>query len=472
MSMGDIQDILEFAETLIHRKTATYCSELQRQILLTALQEERKTYDQLAKECGYSPKYVKQDVAPKLWQLLSHILETKVTKANVRAALEQAMRRIPADLDVIYPGLSHQAQPGISAQALSAESPPANLAQIKATILLVDDQPQNLRLLSELLEEQGYDVQQAINGKVALQAISHNRPDLILLDIYMPEMDGYSVCQQIKANPTTQDIPVIFISALDEAWDKVKAFSAGGNDYITKPFKVVEVLARVENQLGIQQLQQVLKNKNSQLQQAIHELQRLAAIDELTQVANRRRFDTYLLNCWENAIEQQQQLSLMFVQIDNFSLYHETTDLQAGDRALRHLAHLIQEATAEGAENLVCRYGTLTFAVIIPRPDIASRDTSPLELTQQRPTAQDTTQTDTTQTDTTEHDTYIQKLAKTVLQRAHKISTPTDSIITLSIGIATARPSATSKLEDFLIAGDRNLQKANSQGGNCIIASP
>ncbi|MEL6854044.1 MAG: response regulator [Cyanobacteria bacterium J06607_13] len=449
--MGDIHDILEFAETLIHRKTATYCSELQRQILLTALHEERKTYDQLAKECGYSPKYVKQDVAPKLWQLLSQVLDTKVTKANARAALAQAMRRIPDDLSIIFPALAPQAQRGFVGQASAL--PTADLSQIKATVLLVDDQPQNLRLLSELLEEQGYDVQQAISGQVALQAISHNRPDLILLDIYMPDMDGYSVCQQIRANPTTEDIPIIFISALDEVWDKVKAFSAGGNDYITKPFKVVEVLARVENQLRIQQLQSVLKNKNSQLQQAIHELQRLAAIDELTQVANRRRFDVYLLNCWKNAIAHRQRLSLMFVQLNNFSQYHKTTDLQAGDRALKQLAQLIQQTTAGAAENLVCRYGTLAFAIIVPRPDAAS---------------------DPGQTyadEATAADTHLQQLAQTLLRQTDKISTPTDRNITLSIGIVTTQPTPASKLEDFLTAGDRNLQKANSQQGNCIVAS-
>ncbi|MEL6606280.1 MAG: response regulator [Cyanobacteria bacterium J06614_10] len=451
--MSDIRDILEFAETLIYRKTATYCSELQRQILLTALHEERKTYDQLAKECGYSPKYVKQDVAPKLWQLLSQVLDTKVTKANARAALAQAMRRIPEDLNIIFPALAPQAQPGLVGQASAPASPTADLSQIKATVLLVDDQPQNLRLLSELLEEQGYDVQQAINGQVALQAISHNKPDLILLDIYMPDMDGYSVCQQIRASPTTGDIPIIFISALDEAWDKVKAFSAGGNDYITKPFKVVEVLARVENQLRIQQLQSVLKNKNSQLQQAIHELQRLAAIDELTQVANRRRFDVYLLNCWKNAIAHRQRLSLMFVQLNNFSQYHKTTDLQAGDRALKQLAQLIQQTTAGAAENLVCRYGTLTFAVIIPRPDAAS---------------------DPSQTYADEAaaaNTHLQQLAQTLLSHTGIISTPTDRDVTLSIGIVTTQPTPASKLEDFLTAGDRNLQKANSHSGNYIVAS-
>ncbi|NEP84343.1 MAG: response regulator [Okeania sp. SIO3B3] len=149
----------------------------------------------------------------------------------------------------------------------------------KGNILLVDDQPENLKLLSDLLEEQGYEVQQAINGVIALQAVAAGSPDVILLDIHMPELDGYTVCQKLKAHPQTQDIPVIFVSALDETWDKVKAFSVGGSDYITKPFKTVEVLARVENQLKVRHLQlkvksleQQLEEKNQQLQQLLQKL--------------------------------------------------------------------------------------------------------------------------------------------------------------------------------------------------------
>ena len=98
----------------------------------------------------------------------------------------------------------------------------------------------------------------------------------------MPELDGYTVCQKIKTNPQTQDIPVIFVSAFDRAWDKVKAFSLGGSDYITKPFKTVEVLARVENQLKVRRLQQELQEKNRQLQQALQKLEKITAQSELT----------------------------------------------------------------------------------------------------------------------------------------------------------------------------------------------
>src|SRR5919199_3073156 len=117
-------------------------------------------------------------------------------------------------------------------------------------ILVVDDTPNNLRLLATMLTEQGYEVRSVINGPMALMAAQAAPPDLILLDINMPQMSGYQVCQHLKAVEQTRDIPVIFISALTEALDKVKAFGVGGVDYITKPFQLEEVLARVENQLA------------------------------------------------------------------------------------------------------------------------------------------------------------------------------------------------------------------------------
>jgi PleD family two-component response regulator len=260
--MSNFEELLLFAEQSIHNQTGGYLSDLQRMILMSTLKEGRKTYDELAEECGYSAKYVKQDVAPKLWQLLSKTFDQKISKSNIKPVLEQQLFHQPA---VVEPPLSLDSS---SVTPSSAE---------KGTILLVDDQPQNLKLLSDLLEEQGYEVQQAINGVVALEAITMALPDVILLDIHMPELDGYTVCQRLKANSQTQDIPVIFVSAFDEAWDKVKAFSVGGSDYITKPFKTVEVMARVENQLKVRRLQQELKETNRQLEEALRNLEKISS---------------------------------------------------------------------------------------------------------------------------------------------------------------------------------------------------
>jgi signal transduction histidine kinase len=142
----------------------------------------------------------------------------------------------------------------------------------KINILVVDDTPDNLRLLSAMLTAQGFEVRKALNGKMALTACQMVLPDVILLDINMPGMDGYQVCQQLKADDKTREIPVIFISALDDVVDKVKAFDVGGVDYIAKPFHGAEVVLRIENQINLRLLQVKLQEKNFLLQQALDNL--------------------------------------------------------------------------------------------------------------------------------------------------------------------------------------------------------
>ncbi|MBD2728097.1 response regulator [Nostoc sp. FACHB-892] len=146
---------------------------------------------------------------------------------------------------------------------------PLNLP--KADILVIDDTPENLNLLSAMLTEQGYKVRSVTKGSTGLRGANAVPPDLILLDVNMPEMNGYEVCQQLKASDRTREIPVIFISALGDVLDKVKAFAVGGVDYITKPFQLEEVLARIENHLTIWKLQQQLQAQNERLQQEISE---------------------------------------------------------------------------------------------------------------------------------------------------------------------------------------------------------
>jgi two-component system, sensor histidine kinase and response regulator len=171
-------------------------------------------------------------------------------------------------------------------------------------ILLVDDTPDNLRLLSAMLTDQAYDVRSVKSGSAALMVAQAEPPDLILLDINMPGLNGYEVCQRLKAEAATADIPIIFISALNEVFDKVKAFSVGGVDYISKPFQVGEVLARVENHLNRRRLQRQLQERHQQLQERNHQLQVTEAelrralaheqalsqqIEELAAIAERHR---------------------------------------------------------------------------------------------------------------------------------------------------------------------------------------
>ncbi len=153
----------------------------------------------------------------------------------------------------------------------------------KANILVVDDTPDNIRLLSTILTNQGYEVRKALNGKSALTTIQKFPPDLILLDVMMPEMNGYEVCQHLKSLPDLCNIPVIFLSALDDPSDKVKAFESGGVDYITKPFQDREILARVSNHLVIQDQQNKLKQCIERLQIEVEERKRTQLALQISQ---------------------------------------------------------------------------------------------------------------------------------------------------------------------------------------------
>lgn len=164
-------------------------------------------------------------------------------------------------------------------------------------ILIVDDKPDNLRLLSAMLSDRGYDIRAVMRGSAALMGAQAQPPDLILLDINMPEMNGYEVCQHLKQNQLTQNIPVIFISALNEVLDKVKAFTFGGVDYITKPFQEEEVFARIETQLSLRRMQLALQAQNDRLQQVEADLRRALEqeralnqrIEEMTAIEERHR---------------------------------------------------------------------------------------------------------------------------------------------------------------------------------------
>ncbi len=161
-------------------------------------------------------------------------------------------------------------------------------------IIIIDDTPANLHVLSTLLKENGYLVRAFPSGKLALKFIEKFSPSLILLDIQMPNMDGYEVCQHLKANELTCDIPVIFISALDEVMDKLKAFTVGGVDYIMKPFQAEEVLARISTHLELSRLQKLLKQENyMQAQQLAEQNRQLQRVNQELEKANQELNEKY-----------------------------------------------------------------------------------------------------------------------------------------------------------------------------------
>ena len=256
----------------------------------------------------------------------------------------------------------------------------------KADILIVDDKPENLRLLATMLNKQGYEIRTAINGKLCLRAAKAIVPDLILLDINMPDLNGYQVCQQLRKATPTQNVPIIFLSALSEPLDKVKAFQSGGNDYVSKPFQIEEVCIRIANQLKISSLQkqleaqkQELEWQNSRLETEIQsriaaetqllqinqQLQVLATKDSLTQLANRHLFDRFLSQEWRRMSREKLPLSLILGDVDYFKRYNDRFGHQKGDRCLQQVARAISDVVKRPAD-LVARYGGEEFAIILP----------------------------------------------------------------------------------------------------------
>jgi len=327
-------------------------------------------------------------------------------------------------------------------------------SQPKADILVVDDKPDNLRLLSTMLSDRGYKVRKVISGELALKACQTRPPDLILLDINMPNMNGYIVCEKLKSSETTQDIPVIFISALDDVVDKVEAFSKGGADYITKPFEIQEVLARVKNQLTIRQLQKQLQEQNAllseeikerqraeaELQKANQELHRLATLDGLTQVANRRRFDDYLNLEWRRLQREQSPLSLILCDVDHFKLYNDTYGHLSGDFCLQEVAKAISNALKRPAD-VVARYGGEEFAIILPNTTIEGA-IHVAELIQQN----------------------IQQL--NILHSTSTVS----KYVTISQGISCVIPHQNLTPHHLIDVTDEALYAAKAKGRNCIYS--
>lgn len=266
-----------------------------------------------------------------------------------------------------------------------------------ASILIIDDVPDNLRLLSEMLRQQNFQVRKATSGIMALNTINELPPDLILLDIQMPGMDGYEVCRRLKNDDNTKLIPIIFLSALNESVDKVKAFSLGAVDYIAKPFDLEEVLARVNNQLQLQALRRTLEKRNQSLKKAMEDLERaynessnlrtrlenanhelkmanrkleaLATIDGLTQIANRRRFDDYFEQKWQECLQMQQPITLLLGDIDFFKPYNDHYGHRMGDRCLCQVAQTIENTVLQ-PNDLAARYGGEEFGVVLPHTGI------------------------------------------------------------------------------------------------------
>lgn len=224
----------------------------------------------------------------------------------------------------------------------------------KASVLIVDDTPANIQVLAEALTSD-YRVRVASQGSKALEiARSADPPDLILLDVMMPEIDGYQVCQQLKADENTSSIPVIFVTAKSGLEDEAHGLNLGAVDYINKPFQLPVVRARVKTHINLKLKTDLLEN--------------LAQIDGLTHIPNRRRFDQVFAQEWARMAREKQPLALAMIDVDYFKAYNDHYGHGAGDDCLRQVAAALQRSLNRPAD-LVARYGGEEFVLLLPNTD-------------------------------------------------------------------------------------------------------
>jgi len=298
--------------------------------------------------------------------------------------------------------------------------------QQKQTILIVDDSPENITVLGALLR-MDYSVRVATNGEKALKIVeSDNPPDLILLDVMMPGMDGYEVCRRLKADLCTQNIPVIFITAKTSEEDEVKGFNMGAVDYITKPFSPVVIKARVRTHAELKRYRDFLVNTSY--------------CDGLTAIANRRRFDEYYAVLWNLSIREELALSLIMIDIDNFKQYNDNYGHQAGDTCLVRIAQKLSESLKRKTD-LVARYGGEEFVCVLPNTGIEGAIKVAEEF----------------------------RTGILSLQIPHAYSSAS-SYVTISQGVANISSTKDSSPEVLIMAADNALYKAKESGRNRIKA--
>src|SRR4051812_34444035 len=231
-------------------------------------------------------------------------------------------------------------------------------------ILVVDDHEDNVELLRARLEARGYEVFGANDGFEALECAERIIPDLILLDVMMPKMDGMEVVRRLKANPDLPFIPVIMQTALDSTENKVEGLDAGADDYITKPINFAELEARVNSLLRIKALQSDLAARERELSELNDRLRRISLTDGLTEVENRRSLEERLHDMWQHSVRLHEPIALVMCDIDKFKTVNDNYGHQAGDAVLKGFAQVLKGEARE--IDRVGRYGGEEFLLILP----------------------------------------------------------------------------------------------------------
>ncbi|HUF26932.1 MAG TPA: diguanylate cyclase [Gemmatimonadaceae bacterium] len=237
-------------------------------------------------------------------------------------------------------------------------------ARERERILIVDDHEDNVELLRVRLEAWGFDTDAAADGEAALQSVREAPPDLILLDVMMPRVDGIEVARRIRADKALPFIPIIMQTALDSTEHKVEGLDAGADDYITKPIEFAELRARVKSMLRIKRLQEEVAERERELREMNERLLFISRTDVLTGVDNRRHLEERLREMWEHAQRLREALGCVMCDLDKFKSVNDTYGHQAGDAVLRQFAQIL---TREAREiDRVGRYGGEEFMLLVP----------------------------------------------------------------------------------------------------------
>lgn len=227
----------------------------------------------------------------------------------------------------------------------------------RSNVLIVDDSRTNIAIMKDILSED-HEVFSALTGKDALKIARQENVDLILLDVVMPEMDGYEVCKRLKADPVTKNIPVIFVTSMSEMGDETKGLELGAIDYMIKPVRAPIIKARVRNHLELKKYRDFLEN--------------LSMVDGLTGVWNRRHFNEVLDKEWRRAMRGTHLISVILLDVDFFKKYNDHYGHLAGDDCLRQVTKALKETARRGGD-MVARYGGEEFVIITPQVPVKKR---------------------------------------------------------------------------------------------------
>lgn len=309
-------------------------------------------------------------------------------------------------------------------------------------ILIVDDIPISIKVLGELLKE-NYEILVATSGRKAIEIALENQPDLILMDVVMPDMDGLETCRRLKENTQTADIPIIFLTAMSESADVIKGFEVGGQDYIVKPFNKTEVIVRVKNHIELKKSKEKtkqyaleLERKNQELQSLLEKVEQIAMTDFLTGISNRRNVIDRMHEELSRFNRSGEIFSLLMVDVDNFKNINDIYGHECGDYVLKNMAGLIQSVLRK--HDLISRWGGEEFLIMLPG------------------------------TDTDKAKIVAEKINSVV--KSHMFNYKGESfVVTITVGVAQYQ--AGDDLDSVVKRADEAMYCGKKSGKNCVMVS-